>query len=513
MVLLTLLDAGPEIGVASLSRWRLLCRGGRLTRPLRYILIRSRVERELETRIEQHHKEMSEAIAAGRTVVEHEQGASQSTAFWQQGNLALQETDVLGKRLLLRSAPRILERLDRWWLTAVETERRRCAPSSNAPNGTIGQEAHARCLRPVYVALMDEYDPVDAESCIADDFLKDAGGQPRLSRELFCDAIFELCDVWTERVDEQEYDDFLAKLLEVISIEVPPDVASLAAAAAAAGRGNQEDDEEARLHPRIFRGDDQVQRIEEFHVGTKIAEVLEPTPRQRRGKRQKQRRVAASTIQAGARGNAGRKVVKKRKQAVQTIQAGARGRAGRKAATRKRSAVLTFQAHYRGMRIRLLVAMLKSASSLELGNSRSEPNIDQRPRYLDFMKKPKRKLPPCTKPGVRPGNRGIFIRSSSGFSTEAPLVTQRRLASRHWSDRALARPTTVHAASKPLARERTLLPEVILHGRHRQPPRGYGYDRPLAPVQLKPVQLRPFSLEEMPSHRASLGLSAVYSYF
>ena len=418
-------DEGRKIRLASVSHWRRLSSGGRLTRPLRYMLIHSRVELELESRIEQHHREMREAIAAGRAVIEHQEGESQTMAFWQQGSLALQEDDVLRQRLQLRSSPLILGLLDRWWLTAVETERR-CAghsSSSNLPSGTIGSETHAQGLRPVYVAIMDEYDPIDAAACIAEDWATDARGQLRLTQELFCDAIFELCDVWTQEVKEQEYCDFLDKLLEEVSFEVPPDVASLANGFQ--GAGGDDEYAEALLHPRVFRGDDQVQRIDDFHVGKDIADMVDPTPRQQRGRRQKRRRGAASTIQAGARGKSGRKVANKRKQAVQVIQAGARGRAGRKTASTKRAAVLTFQAHYRGGKSRLQVDMLKGsrlerlepASSPEaVGGPKpvrihSMPDINQRPRYLDYMTKPRE--PPSRM--MRPGSRGLGFGSGGSI--------------------------------------------------------------------------------------------------
>ena len=52
-------------------------------------------------------------------------------------------------------------------------------------------------LRNMYRVILEKFDPVDAEQAILVDWKNDARGKDLLSRQAFCDALFELADMWT----------------------------------------------------------------------------------------------------------------------------------------------------------------------------------------------------------------------------------------------------------------------------------------------------------------------------
>ena len=259
-------------------------------------------------------------VESGQVVLE--QSADQNAvAFHLQGNLELNTADNLKTRMKHRMAPRIVQALGIWKETALRSG---CL---DLDSEFISREGHALCLRPVYRALMEEYEPEEAEEAISDDWEADTRGAGQLSCAAFGDAIFELSDVWTETLEEQEYVDFLWRLLEHVTRSLS---------------GGDE---------LVYKHAQEVHWCEDLtNGGAKTdAKLLpeDPTPRQKSGKRVQERRKGAKIIQAGMRGRRDRKSASERKQAVKTIQAGGRGHHARKVVQHRRQSIVTIQKNAR----------------------------------------------------------------------------------------------------------------------------------------------------------------------
>jgi hypothetical protein len=130
--------------------------------------------------------------------------------------------DNMRKRVMLRRSNRIVQVLKVWWQTALRTMAVSAgiSPDELSPDDedvVIDQEGHAMCLRVIYRALLDEHEEIEAEKAIERDCARapaltpnsqsgpahrlptavslagssDTYSELALSRERFCDAIFE----------------------------------------------------------------------------------------------------------------------------------------------------------------------------------------------------------------------------------------------------------------------------------------------------------------------------------
>ena len=168
-------------------------------------------ERKLIARIERAKQMAAEAIASGSVVTQVAAVDDKSDLkIWQQGNDDYYSDEALKQRFTLRTAPEIELILNLFWETSLRSE----GGDDNIRSDALGQLGHSLFLLPIFCALMEEYDEEDARSAIAEDWVRDRRGEELLPREYFCDALFELADVWTKGISCQEYRDFLLMLLE-----------------------------------------------------------------------------------------------------------------------------------------------------------------------------------------------------------------------------------------------------------------------------------------------------------
>ena len=65
-------------------------------------------------------------------------------------------------------------------------------------------------FRRIYRVVLRTYDEADATREIKEDWHRDAKGSERLGRVGFCDALFELADMWTAGICPYEYAAFRA---------------------------------------------------------------------------------------------------------------------------------------------------------------------------------------------------------------------------------------------------------------------------------------------------------------
>ena len=133
---------------------------------------------------------------------------------WQQGDASMMTEEKLVQRRSLRFDRKVLQTLNTWWETAQRSVQER---GGDPYADTIDQEAHATVFRRLYRVMLKEYDAVDAEATISEDWRRDAKGSSELTRKGFCDSFFELADTWTVGIDPCEYSAFLSLLITKVA--------------------------------------------------------------------------------------------------------------------------------------------------------------------------------------------------------------------------------------------------------------------------------------------------------
>ena len=139
--------------------------------------------------------------------------------MWQQGDVTMYEDAAIEKRLKLRHDPRVRESLEAWWQALLQAP---CADSEDdelvqgASEAFVDFAQYSTMMRRVYRVMLARFDEADAKNQIASDWEEDAKGKSRLSRKLFCDALFQLADLWTAGICSYEYTAFLKTLLHKV---------------------------------------------------------------------------------------------------------------------------------------------------------------------------------------------------------------------------------------------------------------------------------------------------------
>ena len=138
---------------------------------------------------------------------------TEGAAIWQQGDDALYTDDAMRQRAAVRHNPEVLEYLHLWWTTALNSMKRSKAKAVGAVGEPrLSKQYYVVMMKKMYKAMIEEYDEEDAGECAEEDWEHDAGGADTLSREGFCDAIFETADTWTKTCEAAEYAAFLRAL-------------------------------------------------------------------------------------------------------------------------------------------------------------------------------------------------------------------------------------------------------------------------------------------------------------
>ncbi|CAM9215265.1 unnamed protein product [Scytosiphon promiscuus] len=136
--------------------------------------------------------------------------------YKRQGNPDVNTPLSVRRRLALRKQPLIQEISSEYW----------CFPGLN-PKGSeeMTKDSYLKLNRKLHLALIPDTTDEEARNSAEVDWLRDTarwGG--RMTREAFGSSMFELADIWTENIDEEEYTAFLWLLLETITDTnvVPP---------------------------------------------------------------------------------------------------------------------------------------------------------------------------------------------------------------------------------------------------------------------------------------------------
>jgi len=140
--------------------------------------------------------------------------------FHKQGRLSMNTSSKIEERLRLRREPAVVQVLQVWWLAALRTELAACADVCGG-GVYLHKETYVKLSRKLYKVMVEDWDEEDANAVAEDEWFKDAecgdGGERRMSRDLFCDAIFEFADVYTLGIGAAEYADFLWRLFRKIA--------------------------------------------------------------------------------------------------------------------------------------------------------------------------------------------------------------------------------------------------------------------------------------------------------
>ena len=120
------------------------------------------------------------------------------------------------------SRRRAVDALHEWWLCAASQEP---VPREGEGGNTVAERVLSKAhyvdmLVLVYKAMIeaDEFELAEAYDAAEEDYERDVqGGAAGMTRGLFCDAMFELCDLWCRTSQVGEYVAFLLGLLDQLT--------------------------------------------------------------------------------------------------------------------------------------------------------------------------------------------------------------------------------------------------------------------------------------------------------
>jgi len=113
--------------------------------------------------------------------------------YLQQGNISL-----------------VLDALNEWWAVVQKS-----AVAQGYSVSEMCQQQYMQIYHLLYYDLLgkEDYDEKEADSEGLEEWTKDSGGAGTMERGAFLDALFEVCDVYTETMNPQDYSDWLRALL------------------------------------------------------------------------------------------------------------------------------------------------------------------------------------------------------------------------------------------------------------------------------------------------------------
>ena len=161
-------------------------------------------------------KQAMETIENMSIVTQHDSSDANvdSIPYWRQGDKSLYSPEVLRLRMELRRSHAVRQGLHELWET---THRSQHVISGADTVEVLTRMNYLAVLRPIYRLLLGSE---ATEADLQDDWISDSAGS-LLTRERFCDAMFELTDIWTSSTDEAEYGLFLRGLVNLMEGRIP----------------------------------------------------------------------------------------------------------------------------------------------------------------------------------------------------------------------------------------------------------------------------------------------------
>lgn len=328
--------------------------------------------------LEAYYNERGNAVATfTRSIAEPR--ADEATRRWLQGNPEMLQMVNLETRYENRFHPDVVGILNNlWWPRALRTWPAAHWDHDVRRAWTLPQPNHALMSLGLIKGTLEpdeSWTRDEAENWVNEAWKSDTRGMGVLTRTLFCDALFQLCDMWTMSVDVEEYVTFLRRLYETVA-KAP-----------------------------VFSNQGGWKPLDEIQTVITRAELAPPKTPQglpsglSRGQQQKQRpnlherntclrchhkRRAVVAIQRSVRRRHWLKPFQQQKRAVIKIQREVRWRACRNTLFRKKKALLLIQAAARRIEAmgKAMSLRMERAEKQPSSPTRPEPKIEQPSRYM-----------------------------------------------------------------------------------------------------------------------------------
>lgn len=184
-----------------------------------------------------------ESIAASSVAMTHGTASQVSTtAFHLQGDADMHTADKIEARLRLRQDRAVIAVLDSWFEAATSGLASEWEGAGRAPNkksaavaldfsngkrtkqaNTVSKAQYIAMSRNMYKAVVEVWDPEDAQAVAEEEWERDVGVGDKLtmSRDKFMNALFEFADLWTLGVSAEEYTNFLQLLFTKVADSEP----------------------------------------------------------------------------------------------------------------------------------------------------------------------------------------------------------------------------------------------------------------------------------------------------
>lgn len=264
------------------------------------------VKQREQLQVKRQAEEAARMTGAGSIVTESTARQLAQVPLWQQGDPSLSTEEKLKERKALRRERLVIEVLNAFWDCALRTKAHTYFDTGTGET-MVTREGYECLFMRGYKILVEEWDPEDAASCIAEDWQNDShyGDGRGLTYAAYCDSLFEVADLWVPSIDAAAYAHFLWKLFQDIT-----------------DGGEWKALDDCGFDSYLAASDDvseEVQSISRLGAMARLTKI---------------RRWAAKKLQSNWRGAKARREVRRRRKAVAQIQKDGRKRVARKMAKR-----------------------------------------------------------------------------------------------------------------------------------------------------------------------------------
>ena len=132
---------------------------------------------------------------------------SRNSCSWQGGDANFDTPEMKAKRAALRHNVAVSAALDEWW-EATDAD----------GNGFIDREEYIELGKALYRVIIADGNETAAQKSAEDDWEEDSKGEKLMTAAHYRDAIFQLCDLWTDSLEPTEYVAFLVNLLAQMKV-------------------------------------------------------------------------------------------------------------------------------------------------------------------------------------------------------------------------------------------------------------------------------------------------------
>lgn len=173
------------------------------------------------------HVEAMDMAERGAVIFSHGAGTKVPMKY-KQGSYKSNTAEAFQARFKLRREPQVLESLQRFWMAA----QRSLQSGGDESASVLHREGYMIMMKRVFHVLIEDPDLHTCSSLdetVAEEWehdMRTSTAANGLSREAFCDALFELADTWCIGICSHEYAHFLDDLFERVTIrEIQSDTA------------------------------------------------------------------------------------------------------------------------------------------------------------------------------------------------------------------------------------------------------------------------------------------------